>query len=82
MQQQDKNTPRQMSHSGGWEEGSTSENHCSARVISEIRITYDHTLLLPKWNFNWNKSSSHAAKITVTTIFFFYFFFAIVRIDL
>ena len=54
----------------------------TARVISEIRITYDHTLLLPKWTFNWNKSGSHAAKITVTIFFFLSFFFAIVRIDL
>lgn len=41
----------------------------TAQVISEIRIATTYTLLQSKWNYNCDKSGSHAAKVIVTKIF-------------
>lgn len=41
----------------------------TAQVISEIRIATTYTLLQSKWNYNCDKSGSHAAKVLVTKIF-------------
>jgi hypothetical protein len=51
---------------GGGGGGERNQLHkITTQVISEIGITSTYTLLQSKCNYNWDKSRTHAAKVTL-----------------